>query len=214
MKQFLALLMVASSSVRSYACPSPPVNLGWSEVFRETTFALDTNKISLKTGSSTDQFEFDESRRIWTYRSGGESTDLPAGYEGDVSVKGRMISRVNVGHNGRLVFKPASGIPGNALTNKCCDVVVVPLEGKSLQMTFNKSGTQLTQIRGASGMVKGLGPSTRSEGSPQILEVSDPANRGTYQASCNGVERIENRSTFPQRHNGNQMSGSGGGAVQ
>ncbi len=214
MKQFLALLMVASSSFRSYACLSAPVNLGWSEVFRETTFALDTNKISLKTGSSTDQFEFDESRRVWTYISGRESTELPAGYEGEVSVKGRMISRVKVGHNGRLVFKPASGNPGNALTNRCCDVVVVPLEGRSLQMTFNKNGTQITQVRGPSGMVKGLGPSNQGDGDPQILEVSDPANRGTYQASCNGVKRIENKSTFPQRPNGSQMSGFGGGAIQ
>ncbi|MBK7843765.1 MAG: hypothetical protein IPJ71_08735 [Bdellovibrionales bacterium] len=211
MKQFLAILLVASSSVQSYACLSTPVQLGWSEIFRETSFALDTNKVTLKTGSARDQFAFDEERRTWTYRSGGESIDLPAGYEGDVSVRGRTISRVNIGHNGRLVFKPASGNPGNALTNRCCDVVVVPLEGRrSLQMTFNKNGTQLTQVRGPSGMVKGLELSTQGDGSSQILEVSNPANQGTYQASCGKVERIETSTGYHQP-NRKQMSVSGGG---
>jgi hypothetical protein len=208
MKQFLALLMVVSS-VQSYACLSTPVKLRWSEIFGETTFALDANRISLKTGSATDQFEFDEARKTWTYKSGGESTDLPAGYEGDVSVKGRTISRVNVKHNGSLVFKPASGTPGNALTNRCCDVVVVPLEYRTLQMTFNKNGTQLAQVRGSSGMTKSLEPLTQGDRSAQSLEVSDPANRGTYQASCSGLERIEN-STIRYQPSGKQMSGSGG----
>lgn len=212
MKQLLALLMIASS-VQSYACPSTPVKLRWSEVFGETTFALDTNRISLKTGNATDQFEFDEARRTWTYMLGGKSTDLPAGFEGDVSLQGRTISRVTVKHNGSLVFKSATGTPGNALTNKCCDVVVAPLEGRSLQMTFYKNGTQLSQVKGPSGMVKSLDPITNSDRLAQSLEVSDSANRGTYQASCGGLERIE-APTSNYQPGGRRVLGTGGSAFQ